>query len=171
MPWVKWLECPCPAAPGGFLRTPRGRTMIKFSCVSVISTIVAQGTLWIVFYNLRLWSRGPEQHLRQRDGHPALLHAQPALGVGQVGTLAPVEGGRPFLDACPRPEWRCRSGRFRSPLTKPICTTSGHLSTAILVNAANFLAFGILWILKFIVFNRLFKAVTGEELEPILIEL
>ena len=39
------------------------------------------------------------------------------------------------------------------------------------MNAANFFAFGVLWILKFIVFNRLFKAATGEELEPILIEL
>ena len=47
----------------------------------------------------------------------------------------------------------------------------GHLWIPILVNTANFFAFGILWILKFIVFNRLFKAVTGEELEPILIEI
>jgi hypothetical protein len=47
----------------------------------------------------------------------------------------------------------------------------GHLSTAVLVNAANFFAFGILWVLKFFVFSRLFKAATGEELEPMLIEL
>jgi hypothetical protein len=47
----------------------------------------------------------------------------------------------------------------------------GHLSTAIVVNLANFAAFGILWVLKFFVFSRLFKAATGEELEPMLLEL
>ena len=97
--------------------------MIKFSCVSVISTIVAQGTLWIVFYNLRLWSAVPSNIFANAMRHPSVLHAQQALGLGQVGTFALLERGSPLLDACRLPEWRFRSGRFRLRRTSRMRTT------------------------------------------------
>jgi putative flippase GtrA len=153
-----------------WLRTPKGRTMIKFSCVSLISTAVAQGTLWIVYYDLRLWSavvcnifanacatlpsytlnrrwawgKSGKSHLwREVVPFWTMSAAGMALSIGTVSLAAHEAHVRHF----------------------------GHLSTSILVNAANFLAFGILWILKFLVFNRLFQAATGEPLEPILIEV
>ncbi|MFZ0666332.1 MAG: GtrA family protein [Acidimicrobiales bacterium] len=153
-----------------WLRTPKGRTMIKFSCVSLISTAVAQGTLWIVYYDLRLWTAVvcnifanacailPSYTLNRRwawkkTGRSDLLRevipfwgmsaAGMGLSIGTVSYAAHVAHAHHL----------------------------GHLSTSILVNAANFFAFGVLWILKFLVFNRLFKAVTGEEMEPILLEV
>jgi putative flippase GtrA len=153
-----------------FLRTPRGRTMIKFSCVSIISTIVAQGTLWIVFYNLRLWSAVPSNIFANA------MATVPSYTLNRRWAWG--KSGRSHFWKEVAPFWTMSA----AGMALSIATVSlaahvahvhhmGHLSTAILVNAANFFAFGILWILKFIVFNRLFKAVTGEELEPILIEL
>ena len=153
-----------------FLRTPRGRTMLKFSCVSVISTIVAQGTLWIVFYNLRLWSPVPSNIFANA------MATLPSYTLNRRWAWG--KSGRSHLWKEVVPFWTMSAaGMAMSIGTVSLAAHEahahhfGHLSTAILVNAANFLAFGILWILKFIVFNRLFKAATGEELEPILIEV
>jgi putative flippase GtrA len=47
-----------------------------------------------------------------------------------------------------------------------------HLGTSVLVNAANLLSFGLLWIVKFIIFNKLFhiSAVEFPEDEADLVE-
>ncbi len=153
-----------------FLKTPRGRTMIKFSCVSVISTLVAQGTLWIVFYNLRLWTAVPCNIFANA------VATLPSYTLNRRWAWG--KSGRSHIWKEVVPFWSLSAaGMALSIGTVSIAAHTahmhhlGHLSTAILVNIANFSAFGVLWILKFSVFSRLFKAVTGEELEPILIEL
>jgi len=153
-----------------FLKTPRGRTMIKFSCVSVISTIVAQGTLWIVFYDLRLWSAVTCNIFANACATLPSYTLNRRWAWGKSGRSHLLKEVLPF--------WSLSAvGMAMSIGTVSIAAHEahlhhlGHLSTAILVNAANFLAFGILWVLKFMVFSRLFKAATGEELEPMLIEL
>jgi putative flippase GtrA len=153
-----------------FLKTPRGRTMIKFSCVSVISTIVAQGTLWIVFYNLRLWTAVPCNIFANACATLPSYTLNRRWAWGKSGRAHFWKEVVPFWSLS-------AAGMAMSIGTVSVAAHVahvhhlGHLSTAILVNAANFSAFGILWILKFMVFNRLFKAATGEDLEPILIEL
>jgi putative flippase GtrA len=153
-----------------FLRTPRGRTMIKFSCVSVVSTIVAQGTLWIVFYNLRLWSAVPSNIFANA------MATVPSYTLNRRWAWG--RSGRSHFWKEIVPFWTMSAAGMALSIGTVALAAHvahahhmGHLSTAILVNAANFFAFGVLWILKFMVFNRLFRAATGEELEPILIEL
>jgi putative flippase GtrA len=153
-----------------WLRTPRGRTMIKFSCVSLISTVVAQGTLWIVYYDLRLWSAVVCNIFANACA------TLPSYTLNRRWAWG--KSGRSHLWREVVPFWSMSA----AGMALSIGTVSladhfahvhhfGHLSTSIVVNAANFFAFGVLWILKFLVFNRLFMAATGEELEPILIEL
>jgi putative flippase GtrA len=153
-----------------FLRTPRGRTMIKFSCVSVISTIVAQGTLWIVFYNLRLWSAVPSNIFAN------VIATVPSYTLNRRWAWG--KSGRSHFWKEVVPFWTLSAAGMglsigTVSLAAHVAHTHhfGHLSTALLVNVANLFAFGILWILKFFVFNKLFMAATGEPLEPILIEL
>jgi putative flippase GtrA len=153
-----------------FLRTPRGRTMIKFSCVSMVSTVVAQGTLWIIYYDLRLWSAVVCNIVANACA------TLPSYTLNRRWAWG--KSGRSHLWREVAPFWSMSAaGMALSIGTVSLAAHTahahhlGHLSTSLLVNAANFFAFGILWILKFMVFNRLFKAATGEELEPILIEL
>lgn len=153
-----------------WLRTPKGRTMVKFSCVSLISTAVAQGTLWIVFYNLRLWSAVPCNIFAN------LVATLPSYTLNRRWAWG--KSGRSHLWREVVPFWTMScAGMALSIGTVSFASHAahvhhfGHLSTSIVVNAANFFAFGILWVLKFLVFNRLFKAATGEELEPVLIEI
>jgi putative flippase GtrA len=153
-----------------YLRTPRGRTMIKFSCVSIISTVVAQGTLWIVYYNLRLWSPVPSNIFANA------VATLPSYTLNRRWAWG--KSGRSHLWREVVPFWSMSAAGMALSIGAVALAAHeahkhhfGHLSTSLVVNAANFTAFGVLWVLKFFVFSRLFKAATGEELEPILIEL
>jgi len=153
-----------------YLRTPRGRTIVKYACVSVITTLVAQGTLWIIFYNLRLWSAVPCNVFAN------VVAAVPSYYLNRRWAWG--KDGRSHLFREVIPFWALSGAGMGMSIGTVWYAAHfahlhhfGHLSTAILVNAANFTAFGILWIVKFLVFNRLFKAATGEELEPMLMEV
>jgi len=153
-----------------FLRTPRGRTMIKFSCVSAISTVVAQGTLWIVYYDYRLWSAVVCNIFANACA------TLPSYTLNRRWAWG--KSGRSHIWREVVPFWSLSAiGMAMSIGTVSLAAHEakihhfGHLSTSILVNFANLLAFGILWIVKFTVFSRLFKTAEGEKLGPVLLEV
>ena len=79
-----------------FSRTPEGLKMIKFTMVSVISALTSLVVLAIVYGGAPPVVRGAERALRQPDGRDSLVPAQPAVGVGEVGPIAPGERDPPF---------------------------------------------------------------------------
>ena len=66
---------------------PSSVKLIKYASVSVISTIVSQVVLLILFGVFRD-VRGAGQHRGQRPRHHPLLCAQPPLGLGQGRQVA-----------------------------------------------------------------------------------
>lgn len=143
-------------------RTPQGIKVVRYSMVSVISALTSLIILTIVYGVLHLWS-------------------------AVVSTLfANVMAGIPSYYLNRQWVWR-KSGRshiWRELLPFWVMSISGigfalytasvaqnfaeahhlhHLARTVLVVGANIAAFGILWILKFLVLNRLFAEIADAE--------
>ena len=141
--------------------------MIKFSCVSIISTIVAQGTLWIVFYNLRLWSAVPSNIFANA------MATVPSYTLNRRWAWG--KSGRSHLMKEVVPFWVLAFiGLAFSTWFAVIAehlAKSHHLSHAantVAVEGGSLLAYALLWVGKFVFFNRILFAHHPEDLPPAL---
>lgn len=84
------------------------------------------------------------------------------MGVGEIGSIAPVERDRPLLGHVLH---RYRLRPVHSYLAHNFANEHHlhHLARTVLVVGANVAAFGILWLLKFIILNRLFTQIADAE--------
>ena len=130
--------------------------MFRYTMVSVISTLVSVTVLALVYGVFQWWYGGAEHLVRQRGGDDSLVLPEPLVGMGQDRTIAPPPRGLPF--------WGLSiAGMLLSILTSTEARNIGiahfdhhHAIRTVLVLGANLLAFGVLWVVKFLVFNRLF---------------
>ena len=146
-----------------YCRTPEGMKVVRYTLVSVISALTSLVILTIVYGVLRLWSE-------------------------VFSTLfANVMAGIPSYILNRRWVWG-KSGRshiWREILPFWIMSLTGigfalytatlahnyadahhlhHLARTVLVVGANVAAFGILWVLKFLILNRLFAQIAEAEI-------
>lgn len=145
--------------------TPSGKKMFRYTMVSVISTGVAQGTLFLVFGIARLWSAVPSNIFANAVAAVPSYYLNRNWAWGKTGRSHVMREVVPFwvlsfagmalsiVTVGATAHW-CRSEDL------------GHLATSVLVNAANLFAFGVLWILKFLVFNRMFAVEPEPAPEP-----
>jgi putative flippase GtrA len=145
-----------------YCRTPQGLKVVRYTLVSVISALTSLAILTIVYGVLRLWGE-------------------------VVSTLfANIMAGIPSYILNRRWVWG-KSGRshmWREILPFWVMSISGigfalysaslahnyadahnlqHLARTVLVVGANVAAFGILWVLKFLILNRLFAEIADAE--------
>jgi putative flippase GtrA len=148
-----------------FARTPDGLKMIRYTAVSVISALTSLIILTIVYGVLRLWT----------EVYSTLF--------------ANVMAGIPSYILNRRWVWRKggRSHLWREILPFWVMSLTGigfaivtanwahhfanahdlhHLARTVLVVGANIAAFGILWVFKFLILNRLFAQIAEAELGP-----
>jgi putative flippase GtrA len=136
-------------------RHPSSLKLIKYGAVSVISTIVSQVTLFLVFGVFRLMSEVPANLLAN------VLATIPSYTLNRRWVWG--KGGKSHWLREVVPFW-CLSfaGLALSSFTVWAAGQFArdhhlsHAATAILVNAANLFAFGVLWVLKFVIYNKLF---------------
>ena len=145
-----------------YSRTPEGLKILRYTMVSIISALTSLVILTIVYGVLRLWNE-------------------------VVSTLfANVMAGFPSYYLNRRWVWRKggRSHVWRELLPFWIMSITGigfalytatlarnfadshhlqHLGRTVLVVGANVAAFGILWLLKFLILNRLFAEIADAE--------
>lgn len=145
-----------------FCHTPQGIKLVRYTMVSVISALTSLILLTIVFGVLRLWNE-------------------------VVSTLfANVMAGIPSYYLNRRWVWKKggRSHIWREVLPFWVMSITGigfalfaaaearnfadahhleHLARTALVVGANVAAFGILWLLKFLILNRLFAEIADAE--------
>jgi putative flippase GtrA len=142
---------------------PTGRKMARYTMVSVISTAISQGTLFLVYGILRLWSAVPSNVFANAVATVPSYYLNRAWAWGKTGRSHVLKEVLPFwvlsfagmalsIVTVGATERWCHDHHFQ------------HLVTAVLVNAANFFAFGVLWVGKVLAFNRLFR-VEAEEPE------
>lgn len=138
-----------------FSRTPEGLKMIKFTMVSVISALTSLVVLSIVYGALRLWSEVPSVLFANLTaGIPSyLLNRQWVWG--KSGRSHLVKEILPFVVISVT---GIGFALFTASLAHDYATTHHlhHLIRTALVLATNIASFGILWVFKFLILNRLF---------------
>ncbi len=136
--------------------TPAGRKMIRYALVSVVSTAVSFAVLGIVYGVVRLWSEVPSTVFAN------VVATVPSYYLNRNWVWG--KRGRSHLLKEVMPFWAASiAGIVLSVFTSSEARHLGqtyflndHGIRTGLVEAANLFAFGLLWILKFLLFNKLF---------------
>jgi putative flippase GtrA len=150
-------------------RTHEGRKLIRFTSVSVISTVVSQGLI-ILFYGLTKWM-GVVEATVVANG----LATIPAYNLNRRWTWG--KSGKSHLTREVLPFWVMSAlgigVSFFGSLYARHLVNAHHwnhtLLGTLIVMAANFVSFAIFWVLKLMVFNRIFKVDELEEVEEHLV--
>jgi putative flippase GtrA len=143
-------------------QTPQGLKLIKYTMVSVISALTSLVILTIVFGVLRLWGEVVSTLFAN------VMAGVPSYYLNRRWVWG--KGGRSHIWRELVPFWVMSiSGilfaLYAASLAHNFANAHHlqHLARTILVVGANIAAFGILWILKFLILNRLFAELADAE--------
>lgn len=146
--------------------TPEAVHLFKYTMVSVISTIVSFGVLFLVFGVLKLWGEVASTVFANS------VATVPSYYLNRKWVWG--KGGRSHLTKEIIPFWSLSAvGIFVSIFGAAtarhlsIVHHLSHLDQTALVLLANLLSFGIFWVLKFLIFNRIFHVHPLEELDEL----
>jgi len=135
--------------------TPQGQRLFRYTMVSVISTVVSFSILGIVYGALRLWSEVPDALIANCAAIVPSYYLNRTWVWGKSG---PSHLWREVI-----PFWAMSvAGIVLSVFAAAYARHLGlslhlqHFGRTMLLLAANVVAFGVLWVLKFVLFNRLF---------------
>lgn len=142
--------------------TPHGKKMFRYTMVSVISSAVSFIILGLAYGVFRWWSEVPDTMLANIVATVPSYYLNRSWAWGKTGRSHVRREILPF--------WTLSvAGILLSIVAASKARDVGlahHLSHADrtgLVLGANLLAFGVLWVLKFAVFNRLFHIARTDE--------
>ncbi len=136
-----------------WLGTKEGKTLLRYSMVSVISTGVSFTVLFLVYGVGRLWTEVPSTIFAN------VVATFPSYWLNR--NWAWGKSGRSHLVREVIPFW-VMSGLgiafsiVGATFARHVGEGHSHLERTILVLAANIISFGIFWVAKLMVFNRLF---------------
>ena len=148
-------------------RTHQGKKLIRFTSVSIISTAVSL-TLIAIFYGIARWG------VIEATVSANVLATIPAYNLNRRWTWG--KSGRSHIVKEVVPFWIMSSlgiaaSFFGSLLARHIVRTNHfpHPVNTLIVLGMNFLSFAIFWVLKLLVFNRIFHVPSElEEVEEVL---
>jgi putative flippase GtrA len=145
-----------------FVRTPEGLKVVRYATVSVISALTSLIILTLVYGVFRLWSEVFSTLFAN------VMAGIPSYFLNRQWVWR--KGGRSHLWREVLPFWVMSfTGIGFALLTATwahdFATAHDlhHLARTVLVVGANVGAFGILWLLKFIILNRLFAEIADAE--------
>ena|SRR5579862_1694141 len=150
-----------------FYHTPTGKKLFRYTMVSVISTLVTFAVLGTLFYALQLWSEVPDNLIANVAGILPSYYLNRSWAWGKTGRSHFWREVAPF--------WAMSLAGIllalgTGSLAHHIGVSVLHLHrlgrTAVLYGA-NIFAFGLLWVAKFLIINKLFHVgptVDSEEL-------
>lgn len=145
-----------------WLKTPAGRSMIKYTAVSAISTLVSQGILYLTF---------TVGNIASATYCAAIANAVATIPAYNLNRRwAWGKKGKSHLWREVVPFWTFSiAGFFLSTglvyFSRRLTVHFGfsHGEASAVVQAANLFGYGVLWIGKFLVFNRLFRVIADHE--------
>jgi putative flippase GtrA len=145
-----------------FLLTPQGRKMVRYTMVSLISFLISVTLITITYGVLRLGSEVACTFISN------VLAGIPNYFLNRQWVWK--KGGRSHFWREVVPFWVLSIAGilfalFTASLAQHFSNTHHlqHLARTVLVVGANVAAFGILWVLKFLIFNRLFADIADHE--------
>ena len=146
--------------------TPEAKHLFKYTMVSVVSTIVSFGVLFIVFGVLMLCGEIASTVFANA------VATVPSYYLNRKWVWG--KGGRSHLTKEIIPFWSLSALGIAvsiggAALARHISTVHhlSHFDQTVLVLAANLISFGVFWVLKFMIFNRMFHVHTLEELDEL----
>jgi len=136
--------------------TPQGKRMFRYTMVSVISTLVSVTVLGLVYGVFQWWTEVPSTLFANVAATIPSYYLNRSWVWGKSGRSHLVREVLPF--------WALSfAGMVLSIFTSTVARNIGlahfpdhHVLRTMLVLVANLMAFGVLWIVKFLVFNKLF---------------
>ena len=138
-----------------FSQTPTGNRMTRFTMVSITSTVITFTILFVVYGVFRLWTEVPSALFANLCG------VVPSYNLNRRWTWGRT--GRSHLRREVLPFWAASvTGIVFSVLAATEARRFGnahhldHAHRTVVILSANVGAFAVLWVLKFIFFNRLF---------------
>jgi putative flippase GtrA len=145
-----------------FVQTPQGRKWVRYSMVSLISALISIVLITITYGILRLGSEVVCTLISN------ILAGIPNYFLNRRWVWK--KGGRSHLWREVVPFWAMSIAGilfaiFTASLAQHFSNTHHlqHLARTVVVVGANIVGFGILWVLKFLVFNRLFAEIADKE--------
>jgi putative flippase GtrA len=139
-----------------WLHTHEGRKIFRYTMVSVISTAVSALVILVVYGALHLWSEVPSTVFGNA------VATVPSYWLNRKWAWG--KGGRSHLVKEVLPFWLMAAfGIAFSIVGASVAHHIGqhydlsHAELTLLVLVANFLSFAIFWVVKLLVFNRMFK--------------
>jgi len=143
--------------------TPQGKKMFRYTMVSVISTLVSVTVLGLVYGVFQWWTEVPSTLFAN------VVATVPSYYLNR--SWAWGKSGRSHIRREVLPFWGLSiAGMLLSILTSTEARNIGiahfehhHTIRTVLVLGANLMAFGVLWVVKFLVFNRLFHVKPVDE--------
>ncbi len=146
--------------------TPEGKKLIRYSMVSVVSTLVSFTALAIIFGVLHLFGEIGSTVVAN------VIATVPSYYLNRMWVWG--KGGRSHLVKEVIPFWVMSAvgivvsiGGAAVARHVGIAFHLSHFEQTIVVLAANVLSFGLFWILKFVLYNRLFHVHPIEELDEL----
>jgi len=146
--------------------TPEVRQLVRYTMVSVISTVVSFGVLGIVFGLLHVWGEVASTVFANAVATVPSYYLNRSWVWGKNGRSHVMKEIVPF--------WTMSAlGIAVSIVGAALARHLGaehhlnHMEQTVVVETANVLSFGIFWILKFALFNRLFRVHPVEELDDL----
>jgi putative flippase GtrA len=146
-----------------FCRTPKGLKLIRYTAVSAISALTSLVILAIVYGVLRLWTEVISTLFAN------VMAGIPSYFLNRQWVWK--KGGRSHLWREVLPFWVMSFtgigfALFAASLAHNFADAHHlhHLARTVLVVGANVAAFGILWVLKFLILNRLFAEIADAEI-------
>lgn len=141
-----------------WLKTHEGRKLFRYTMVSVISTAMSTIVLAIVF-GLKVWTEIPSAVFANASATFPSYWLNRHWAWGKHGRSHLVKEVLPFWSMS-------AAGIAFSIIGAAVARHEGqihhlqHLEQTVLVLVANLVSFGVFWVLKLILFNRLFKVPT-----------
>jgi putative flippase GtrA len=136
-----------------WLHTKEGRKIFRYSMVSVISTAVSFTVLFIVYGVARLWTEVPSTVFAN------VVATFPSYWLNR--SWAWGKSGRSHFMREVVPFWVMSAlgiafSVVGATVARHLGANHGHVEKTALVLIANLVSFGIFWVAKLMVFNRLF---------------
>ena len=152
-----------------WLHTHEGRKILRYSTVSLVSALVSVIVLLIVYGALHLWSEVPSTVFAN------VVAAFPSYWLNRMWAWG--KHGRSHLLKEVAPFWIMAAAGIAFSIVGAsfarhlaIKYQLSHLDTTLVVVVANVASFGVFWVLKLLVFNRMFRIELQEFDEHLTVE-
>jgi putative flippase GtrA len=147
-----------------FYQTPQGKRVVRYGLVSAVSAVIAFTILTLVYGVLQLWTEVPSALFSN------VLATIPNYYLNRRWVWG--KSGRSHLWREVVPFWVMSiTGIVLALLTASVAHSFSdshnlsHVARTVVIVGANTAAFGILWVLKFFILNRLFQSLPAPATE------